>query len=234
VRSFWKPILSCLALAGLVATAGCGGSSENASTASIGGPGGEKNTAATGTKSTPKDTPAPQQDPMHPRVVMETSLGRITLQLDREKAPLTVDNFLSYVENGHYDLTIFHQVIKDYPKVVIGGAFSADMVEKATRTPIRNEAHNGLKNQRATIAMARRPDAIDSATCHFFINLTDNVEMLDHKDRTLDGYGYCAFGRVVEGMEVVDKIGASEVHDSDNLERTPVKTVLIKSMRTTR
>ena len=99
---------------------------------------------------------------------------------------------------------------------------------------MRNEAHNDLSNRRGTIAMARRPDAIDSATCHFFFNVSDNHEVLDHKDRTPDGYGYCVFGEVTAGMDVVEKISAVEVTDQPQFERIPVKTVLIRSVRRAR
>jgi cyclophilin family peptidyl-prolyl cis-trans isomerase len=173
------------------------------------------------------------QDPDHPVVAFETSLGEITVRLDAQKAPLTVANFLAYVGRGHYDGTIFHQVVKEYPKLVIGGAFTKELTEKPTMTSVRNEAHSGLKNRRGTIAMARRPDWIDSATCHFFINVTDN-EVLDHTDRTLEGYGYCVFGEVIEGMDVVDRIAALEVHDTEQFEQIPVETVAIQSVRVVR
>ena len=114
----------------------------------------------------------PASDPLHPVVVIETSLGNITVRLDAEKAPLTVDNFLSYVGAGQYDQTIVHQVYKG--QGFLAGGYGTNLVEKPGRTPVRNEAHNGLKNRRGTIAMVRLPDAIDSATCQFFINVADN------------------------------------------------------------
>jgi peptidyl-prolyl cis-trans isomerase B (cyclophilin B) len=218
----------------LLAAAGCGGSGSGdgkATTpppAAIGGPGGQVTSPAGNPTASASTDPA--KDPLHPTVLIETSLGNITVQLDAEKAPLTVDNFLSYAGAGHYAQTIFHQVLKDYPKVIIGGAYTAEKIEKQTRTPIFCEAHNGLKNRRGAVAMARRPDAPDSATCHFFIDLGDN-EALDHKDRTLEGYGYCVFGQVVEGIEVADKIAAVEVTDAGDFERIPVEAVLIKSIR---
>jgi cyclophilin family peptidyl-prolyl cis-trans isomerase len=163
---------------------------------------------------------------------METSLGAVRIRLDAEKAPLTVDNFLDYVDGKHYDQTIFHQVLKEYPRIVLGGAFTADLAEKPTHgAPVRNEAQNGLPNRRGTIAMARSGDAVDSATCHFFINLTDNQNVLDHRDQTLEGYGYCVFGEVIDGMDVVDKIGASDVKDADGFEHLPVSPVTITSLR---
>ena len=156
----------------------------------------------------------PPSDPQHPVVLIETSLGNITVRLDAEKAPLTVDNFLSYVNAGHYDQTIVHQVYKG--QGFLAGGYGTNLVEKPGRTPIRNEAHNGLKNRRGTIAMVRLPDAIDSATCQFFINVADNPA-LDYKDRTPEGYGYCVFGKVTDGMDVVDKIGNAQVHDTPRL-----------------
>ncbi len=222
-----KSIVTCFLMVMLLAAAGCGGGKEDrpATQASIGGPDGAKPTP-------PADqtNPKPLADPLHPVVQIETLLGAVTVELDAEKAPLTVDNFLSYADSGHYDGTIFHQVIKEYPKVVLGGAFTPELTEKKTLTPIRSEADNGLKNQRATIAMARRADAIDSATCHFFLNLGDN-NILDHQDRTLEGYGYCVFGKVIGGMDVVEKIGNSEVRDTGEFEQIPVQTVMIKSIR---
>lgn len=175
-------------------------------------------------------------DPDHPGVRIETSLGAITVKLDAQAAPLTVDNFLEYVDAGHYDGTIFHQV---HPgRAVLGGAYTPEMIEKPSRVPVRNEAHNGLTNRRGTIAMARRPDVIDSATSQFFINLAANPE-LDHRDRTADGYGYCVFGEVTEGMDVVDLIGSvalGEVAlpDGETLPSAPLETVLIKSIRRAR
>ena len=173
------------------------------------------------------------RDRSHPVVKIETSQGDITVKLDGEKAMLTVDNFLEYVDQGHYDETILHQVNQGV--AVLGGAYTKDMTEKAARVPIRNEAHNGLKNRRGTIAMARQPGAVDSATCQFFFNLADNPN-LDHKDTTPDGYGYCVFGEVTQGMDVLDKIGDLEVHDVEvkdgpPLQNVPVAPVLIMSIR---
>ena len=208
---------------------GCGGDGDGAAaeTAAIDGSAGRKGQPGTHAGGSASRTRA---DPLHPTVVIDTSLGSISVRLDAEKAPLTVGNFLSYVDSGHYGQTIFHQVIKDYPKVVLGGAFTQQMSEKKARTPIYNEARNGLKNRRGTIAMGRQADAIHSATCYFFLNLSDN-EVLDHKDGTLEGYGYCVFGKVTQGLDVADKIAAVEVHDTEQFERIPVQTVLIRSIR---
>lgn len=227
MRPHGKSIAACMAIAALLAAAGCGGSQEtDPPEASINDP--QVQTTPAEANAAPPPQPAP--DPKHPVVIIETSLGSITVELDKEKAPLTVDNFLSYVDRGHYDGTIFHQVYKDFPKLVIGGAYTADLTDKPVGAPIRNEAHNGLKNARGAIAMARRDDAIDSATCHFFLNLSDN-DVLDHTDRTLSGYGYCVFGKITDAIQVADQIADVAVHDTDKFERIPVQQVVIKSVR---
>jgi len=226
MRANWKLPVACLAMITMLLTTGCGGGDEGTPTA-INGPDAENQQADNDSATETAEEPAP--DPKHPLVVLETSLGKITLQLDQEKAPITVDNFLQYVESGHYNGTIFHQLIKDQPKVVIGGAFTPDRKEKPARTPIYCEAHNGLSNRRGTIAMARQPGNVHSATSYFFINLSDNHEELDHKDRSPEGYGYCVFGKVADGMEVLDQILAVEVEDLPDFERTPVETITIDS-----
>ncbi len=138
----------------------------------------------------------------HPRVLLHTSLGDIVLRLDRERAPVTVDNFLRYVREGHYDGTLFHRVIPGF--VIQGGGYDRDFRRRPTHAPIRNEADNGLRNRRGTIAMARTMDP-HSATAQFFINLADNA-FLDHRDRSPAGWGYAVFGEVVQGMDVVERI----------------------------
>lgn len=226
----FRCIVACLTMVVLPIAAGCGGDGDKPADgpAAINGTdGGKAPSLPTSSASASKQ---PDTDPQHPVVVIETSLGGITVELDREKAGLTVDNFLRYIESGHYDQTVFHQVINDSPKVILGGAFNAELSEKKAHPPIYNEAHNGLKNLRGTIAMAREADAIHSATCYFFLNLTDN-EMFDHKDRTLEGYGYCVFGKIIDGVKVADQIGNVEVHDTEQFERIPVETVTIRSMR---
>jgi cyclophilin family peptidyl-prolyl cis-trans isomerase len=172
-------------------------------------------------------TLACQDAKKNPVVVMETSLGTIEIELDQEKAPVTVKNFLSYVEKKHYDGTIFHRVMKNF--MIQGGGFDKDMNQKKTDAPIKNEAGNGLKNLRGTIAMARTPD-VDSATAQFFINHKDN-ENLDHKNKTDEGFGYCVFGKVTSGMDVVDKIAGVRVADRGRFEKVPVETVEIKSVK---
>ncbi len=141
-----------------------------------------------------------------PRVMLETSKGVIVLELDAKAAPKTVENFLGYVREGFYDGTVFHRVIRGF--MVQGGGFTQDMQQKSTHAPIENEANNGLLNKRGTVAMARTMDP-HSATAQFFINTVDN-SFLDHSEKTSRGWGYCVFGKVVEGMEVVDAIEAEE------------------------
>jgi cyclophilin family peptidyl-prolyl cis-trans isomerase len=223
-------IVASLAAVVLPLATGCGrgGDGAAAGPAAIDGSEGGKGTSAADTAgSAPQQ---PRNDPFHPTVVIDTSLGSITVRLDKEKAPVTVDNFLYYVDSGYYDQTIFHQVIKDYPKVILGGAFTPDLTEKKARTPIYNEARIGLKNRRGTIAMARQPDAVHSATCYFFFNLTDN-DVLDYKDDSAEGYGYCAFGQITQGLDVADRIASVPVHDTDRFERIPVEPVVIRSIR---
>jgi peptidyl-prolyl cis-trans isomerase B (cyclophilin B) len=210
-----------LALAMILPLAGCGGSSESTEP--------EVTASIDGGQPAAEAAPLPYgavPERIHPRVKLETSLGPITVELDPDKAPLTVENFLSYVENGHYDQTIFHQVVEGY--MILGGGFTAQMSEKPVMTPIRNEAHNGVSNRRGTIAMARQFDAIDSSTSQFFINLADNTA-LDHKSRTAEEYGYCVFGQVVEGMDVVDRISKVQVTSASGFEMTPTQAVTIKS-----
>lgn len=141
-------------------------------------------------------------DAATPQVEMKTSLGTIVLELYPDKAPQTVENFLQYVKDGHYDGTLFHRVIPGF--MIQGGGFTADFKEKPTRAPVRNEAGNGLRNATGTLAMARRPDP-HSATAQFFINVSDN-NSLNFRFPTPEGYGYTVFGKVVKGMDVVERI----------------------------
>ena len=162
----------------------------------------------------------------NPVVLMDTSMGKIKIELFADKAPLTVKNFLQYVEDKHYDGTIFHRVIADF--MIQGGGMEPGLKEKRTREPIKNESTNGLKNERGTLAMARtnRPD---SATAQFFINTKDN-DFLDHKDDTMQGFGYCAFGKVIEGSKVVQKIEGVQTDTKGMYEDVPVEPVVIKSI----
>ncbi len=157
-------------------------------------------------------------------VVLETSLGTIKLELDAEKAPVTVENFLRYVDEKHYDGTIFHRVIPNF--MVQCGGFTPDMKQKPTRGPIANEARNGLKNKKYTIAMARTSQ-VNSATSQFFINTADNA-FLDNGARD---FGYAVFGRVVEGMDVVDKIEKSPTKTVAGMENVPAKAITINTAR---
>lgn len=171
------------------------------------------------------ETPQPAADPQHPVVVLHTSLGDITVTLDRKNAPITVENFIQYAEQGQYDNTLVHQVL-DKPAVIVAGGYDTFRKERPTGPAIRNEAHNGLKNARLTIAMARRSDAIDSSTSQFFINAADNPD-LDHSGNDAKTYGYCVFGTVTAGAEVVERIARRPVHDAGGLTRTPVDPVVL-------
>jgi cyclophilin family peptidyl-prolyl cis-trans isomerase len=151
----------------------------------------------------PRQAPAPSAA-TGPQVLMRTSMGDITIRLFPDKAPISVANFLSYVDEGFYNGTIFHRVSEGY--VVQGGGFTSNMTKKDTRPPIKNEAGNGLSNRRGTVAMARI-NLVDSATSQFFINVADNT-FIDHKNDTPRDFGYAVFGEVVSGMEVVDRISA--------------------------
>jgi peptidyl-prolyl cis-trans isomerase A (cyclophilin A) len=157
------------------------------------------------------------------KVKLATSMGDIVLELEREKAPQTVDNFVQYVKSGHYDGTIFHRVIEDF--MIQGGGMKADMKEKPTRAPIPLESRTGLSNVRGSVAMARTMDP-NSATAQFFINVKDNV-FLDQPNAR-DGNGYAVFAKVVSGMDVVDKIRAVSVGDKAGHQNVPTAPVLIK------
>lgn len=163
----------------------------------------------------------------NPTVEIETSLGKITAKLDAGKAPETVKNFLNYTNDKFYDGTIFHRVIGSF--MIQGGGFDKNMKEKSTKNPIKNEAGNGLKNKRGTLAMARTSD-INSATAQFFINVVDN-EMLNHRSEDERGFGYAVFGEVTSGMDVVDKIRAVATTSKPPYDDVPVEAVVIKSIR---
>ncbi len=157
-------------------------------------------------------------------VRLHTSFGAITLELDAEKAPETVKNFLAYVQAGHYDNTIFHRVIDGF--MIQGGGFEPGMNQKPTGEPVRNEADNGLKNRAGTIAMARTQQP-HSATAQFFINVADNA-FLDHRAPDAQGWGYCVFGAVTEGMDVVDRIRSVKTGSKDFHQDVPVEDVVIE------
>ena len=206
-------------MAALVALAGCSSGDDAPPT-----------DAAQGTAANEQDHRR-KVDHLHPELRVRTSLGEFRVRLDAEHAPLTVDNFLEYVDAGFYNNTTFHQVEPGY--MILGGGYTAEMVEKTTRPPFRNEAHNGLKNRRGTIAMARRFDTIDSSTSQFFINLDDNA-VLDHQDRSAEDYGYCVFGEVLEGYDVVKRIGNVAVENQEGFSSIPIETVMIESIERVR
>lgn len=175
-----------------------------------------------------EDTGAkPAETTQNPKVVISTNMGDITVELDAAKAPVTVTNFLAYVDEKFYDGTIFHRVIPRF--MIQGGGFDASLRQKKTRSPIRNEAGNGLKNVRGTIAMARTM-VIDSATAQFFINTVDNG-FLDHRDESVQGFGYAVFGRVTAGMEVVDAISAVKTGRVGPMSDVPNQPIVITSIR---
>ena len=248
MQSTWTSLVACSIVIGLLSLAGCGSGGDGnaeANAAASSGAGGEAGGSGTGAAGDPAGAslspssfgpglPAAGAASFPPAVLIETSLGNITVELDKEKAPVTVGEFLKYVDSGFYNGTIFHQVWKG--AVILGGSFTEEGTEKPAGPAIPNEADNGLKNERGTIAMAREHDVINSATCQFFINVKDNPNY-DHQPGAQESlnpedYGYCVFGRVApESMSVVDRIAEVEVHDSGDFERIPVQTVLIRSVR---
>lgn len=157
-------------------------------------------------------------------IKLTTNHGTMTIKLDAEKAPKTVENFLAYVRAGHYDNTVFHRVIKNF--MIQGGGFEPGMNQKACNAPVENEANNGLKNKRGTLAMARTNDP-HSATAQFFINTVDN-DFLDFKSPTGSGWGYCVFGEVVEGLDVVDKIRGVKTGNKGFHQDVPSEDVIIE------
>ena len=154
----------------------------------------------------------------------ETSLGDITIEMLEKEAPVTTANFLKYVDDGYFDGTIFHRVIPGF--VIQGGGFTEDMTQKRTQPPIKNEADNGLKNARGTLSMARTND-VNSATSQFFVNLTDNA-FLDHSRAN---FGYAVFGKIVEGMDVIDKIAEVETGRRRGHDDVPVEPVIVRSAK---
>jgi len=160
-------------------------------------------------------------------VLMSTSMGDVKIALDKEKAPITVENFLSYVKEGFYDGTIFHRVIPNF--MIQGGGFTPDMKQKPTKPQIKNEATNGLKNDLGTIAMART-GVVDSATSQFFINTKKN-DFLNHTGTQPQAFGYCVFGSVVEGLDIVQKIEKSATTSRNGMADVPVESVLIRSIK---
>ena len=166
-------------------------------------------------------------DAQSPTVVMQTSEGTMTIELNQEEAPISVANFLRYVDEGFFDGTVFHRVIPGF--MIQGGGMTPDLKEKPNHEQIKNEAANGLKNRRGTLAMART-SVVDSATSQFFVNLVDNG-FLDHTSPDPRGYGYAVFGSVVDGMDVVDAIGAVDTGNQGRYDDVPVTPVVIESIK---
>jgi peptidyl-prolyl cis-trans isomerase A (cyclophilin A) len=172
----------------------------------------------------PTPEPTPRALPSGPVVLLTTSLGKIKIGLHQDKAPITVDNFIKYVRSGHYDGTIFHRVMTNF--MIQGGGLDPDMTERPVRPPIKNEARNGLRNSRGTVAMARLDDP-NSATSQFFINVRDNHAL----DFGIRGAGYAVFGEVLEGMDVVDKIVNVPTETKGMHENVPTTPVVLKTAR---
>jgi len=172
-------------------------------------------------------SPADVAAQTNPVVVMETSMGVITIELFRDRAPVSADNFLSYVKDGFYEGTAFHRVIKGF--MIQGGGLLPDLSNKKTKAPIKNEATNGVSNDRGTIAMARTNE-VNSATSQFFINTVNNAA-LNHKSTDPQGYGYAVFGRVIDGMAVVDKIESVQTGTQGGMRDVPTQPVVIKSVK---
>jgi len=174
----------------------------------------------------PLQAPAPSPAPGNPVVVVSTSIGDITIELFKDRAPVSVENFLQYVADGFYEGTIFHRVKPGY--VIQGGGYTPEMVERTTRPPIQNEATNGLRNTRGTVAMARMR-ALRSATAQWYINLANNTA-LDHRGYSPEDFGYAVFGRVLDGMDVVDKIAATPTAMNGPHDDVPVTPVVIQKV----
>ena len=232
-----KIYLFAALMAGLILSLGCGSSPEPESKVEEPEPAAES--APPPAEAEPEAKPVeiaklevPEPEPPKPIVkekpvvVMETSRGTIKIELEDERAPGTVANFLQYVDDKFYDGTIFHRVMPNF--MIQGGGFGPDMNEKPTRETIKNEATNGLANLRGTIAMARRPDP-HSATAQFFINHKTN-QALD-KDNSRDGWGYCVFGKVTEGMDIVDAIAQVPTGNKGSHGNVPIATVTIETVR---
>jgi cyclophilin family peptidyl-prolyl cis-trans isomerase len=206
----------CLACLAVVSGAGCG----------------DDDTTATATAGNTSMSAAAGPKPINwrqPVVRIDTNRGAITLKLDGDRAPGTVRNFLNYASEGFFDNTIVHYIAPG--KMIVAGGYTSDRQPKPARTPILNEAHNGLKNVRGTIAMTRNPTLIDSATSQFFINLEDAPQR-DHHGESADQYGYCVFGQVTDGLDVADQISQSPITNlGGDLQETPDPPVVITSIR---
>jgi peptidyl-prolyl cis-trans isomerase B (cyclophilin B) len=179
------------------------------------------------TSASAQDVPRKPEPAAKPIVIIDTSLGSIKAELWPDKAPATVANFLGYLKDGFFDGLIFHRVISGF--MIQGGGFTPSMQKKQTKAPIKNEARSDTPNKRGTLAMARTSQ-IDSATAQFFINLVDN-SFLNHRDNSVRGFGYCVFGKVTSGMDVVDKIGKVKTGRSGPYGDVPTTPVVIKSIK---
>ncbi len=226
-----------LLLTVVIATCGCGGgSSDSPPTANLESAptsnaesGSSSNEVSTVPMIRGAESPAPAVE-MFPEVTIVTSLGDIRVRLNAEKASETVDNFLyNYVDRGFYDGTIFHFVQDKF--IAIAGGYDAELNAKEARPPIRNEASNGWKNVRGTIAMSRQGEYADSATSQFYLNLADNPSLDQTDSENGETFGYCVFGEIVEGIDVLQKIARVEVHDLGDFKNVPVEPVVIKSVR---
>ncbi|MEO8522266.1 MAG: peptidylprolyl isomerase [Acidobacteriota bacterium] len=173
----------------------------------------------------PLQAPAPA--PGNPVAVVSTSMGDFTIELVTDRAPVSVENFLQYAREGHYGGTVFHRVKPGF--MIQGGGFTPSLSEKPTRPPIQNEATNGLRNLRGTVGMARMA-ALRSATDQFYVNVADN-RRLDHTGYSPDEFGYAVFGRVLSGMEVVDRIAAVQTHSTAGMDDVPLEPVIIRSVQ---
>ncbi|MDA9798609.1 peptidylprolyl isomerase [Luminiphilus sp.] len=162
-------------------------------------------------------------------VTIATTVGQMTLEIDADNAPKTVENFLAYASSGFYDGTIFHRVINNF--MIQGGGFTTDMEQKPTQAPVDNEANNGLKNERGTIAMARTQDP-HSATAQFFINVQDN-DFLNHTGENMQGWGYTVFGKITQGEDVLDKIRGVQTGSQDGHQDVPTEPIIIESVSIT-
>jgi cyclophilin family peptidyl-prolyl cis-trans isomerase len=220
-RHLWSIWRGAWAISVVASVAGCGRSEPGSSASTL------RKDADAEAKSQ-----AAQLDPAHPVVQLDTSEGLITVRLDAVRAPGTVRSFLDYASSGFYDNTIIHYV--DPGRTIAAGGYTSDRTAKPPRSPIRNEAHNGLKNVRGTIAMARDAALIDSATSQFYVNLAEAPQR-DYRGDSADQYGYCVFGEVTAGLDVAERISKSPTADlGGDLAQTPDPPVVVKSIRVVR
>jgi peptidyl-prolyl cis-trans isomerase B (cyclophilin B) len=215
----------CFGVLSILVVCGCSKSGDDGAPATA--TTGEASAAAdaVATSKTVSGIPIRQGDPI---LALHTSLGTLYVRLYEQQAPRTVANFLDYARTGHYDGTIFHQVESGY--VALGGAFDRNLKAKSVRYPVTNEAANGLKNVRGSLAMARDPNDPDSAAAMFFINLADNSK-LDHRGTSPEEFGFCVFGQVIDGFDVLDKLSAAQTAKVESFTSMPVERVVLNSIR---